>query len=219
VDESKAQRMAGWAGIAFSILSLIVIPFAVPPPPPLAGSPADVIAYWASGHRTPFLIGNYLGIAAFIPGFVQLAVYAARVRRLEGPHGFLSSLVVSSGTFTYTVFACSLVIFQVVPVLTAPDSSTQAFGVLANVWFALDGLAAVPLIVAVTWAASVTKASPRWMVPFGAVICALALLMSLGSFSGVPEWLAAGGPATALGFVAFFAWTFAWAVSMIRTRA
>jgi hypothetical protein len=216
VDEAKAQRLGGIAGIAFSVLSLIVIPLALPPPPPLGASAAETAVYFAA-HRMPFLVGNYLGIAAFVPGFVQLAIFAARVRRLEGPNGWLSGFALASGTFTYAVFGCSLVVFQILPFLTA-DAGMFAFHTFANVWFALDGLAALPFVLALGWVAKETTALPRSFVPFSAVIGIFLLVMSLGSFSATPEWLAGGGPATAIGFVGFFAWTFVWSIAMIRSK-
>src|SRR5262245_57764551 len=118
---TRTHRLAGWSGIVFSILSLIVIPLAVTPPPAL-GSTADGFATWYSEHRVGFLVGNYLGIAAFVPGFVQLAVLAARIRAREPASGWLAALVLASGTFTYAVFACSLVAFQALPFLVDPKT-------------------------------------------------------------------------------------------------
>lgn len=74
MNETTGLRAAGWAGIVFSVLSLIVIPLSFPPPPPLGATGAEFSAYY-DAHRWGFLIGNYLGIAAFIPGFLQLVVF------------------------------------------------------------------------------------------------------------------------------------------------
>src|SRR5262245_3594068 len=106
MDDPRTDRIAGWAGIVFSVLSLIVLPLILSLPPPL-GSSGAAFAAWYGEHRLGFLIGNYLGVAAFFPGLVQLAVLAARVRQREGATGWLSSLVLATGTFTYAVFACS----------------------------------------------------------------------------------------------------------------
>ena len=214
----REARWAGWAGLAFSILSLIVIPMVAAPAmnPPVLGARGAVFVAWYQAHRAGFLLGNYLGIAAFIPGFFQLAVLAARVRRLEGPNGFLSGLVLATGTFTYGVFACSLALFQVLPFVVEP-ASAEALGWLASVWFALDGLAAMPFILAVGWAALQTGALPRWLVRGSLVAAALALVMSLGGVTASPAWLAGGGEATFAGFVAFFLWTGAISVAMLRS--
>ena len=116
------------------------------------GATGTEIANYFKEHRLGFLIGNYLGILAFFPGFVQLAVFAARVRRLEGATGWLASLLLTTGTFTYAVFACSLVVFQVLPFLTGPSDAIAAgaMGTFGGIWFALDGLAALPLVLAGT---------------------------------------------------------------------
>jgi hypothetical protein len=211
------SRLAGVSGILFSLLSLIVLLFAFPPPPPL-GSSATAFADWFAAHGRGFLVGNYLGIAAFVPGFVQLAVLAARVRRLEGDGGWLSSLVLSTGIFAYAVFACSLAVFQVLPFLVEPRlaAATEAMGSLASVWFALDGLAALPLVLAVGWATMRTGALPRWLATASWVVALLAVAMSLGGLTATPAWLAGGGPLTGLGFIAFFAWTCAIGVAFLR---
>src|SRR4051812_39532502 len=147
MNDARAFRLAGWAGIVFSVLSLIVIPLAAAPPPAL-GASGNTIMAWYTAHRTGFLIGNYLGIAAFFPGFVQLVALAARVRRREGADGWLASLVLTTGTFTYAIFACSLVVFQLLPFLVTPGLA-EPFGWFGALWFALDGLAALPLVLAV----------------------------------------------------------------------
>jgi hypothetical protein len=143
-------------------------------------------------------------------------VLGARVRRLESPNGFLASLVLTTGTFGYGVLACSLVLFQVLPFLDDPRSA-EAFGKLGAVWFSLDGVAALPLVLAVGWATLRTGVLPRWFSHASGAVAALALVMSLGSLTAAPTWLAGGGPMTFAGFVAFFAWTFALAVAMLRT--
>ena len=217
MEDRRAFRLAGWAGIVFSVLSLAVIPLVVTPPPALGASGPTFLA-WYRAHRTGFLIGNYLGIAAFFPGFVQLAVLAARVRRLEGTSGWLASLVLTTGTFAYAVFACSLVAFQVMPFLVDPGAAA-AFGWFGSVWFALDGLAALPLVLAVGWATLQTGVLPRWLGHASWLVAALAVLMSLGSLTATPGWLAAGGLATFVGFVAFFAWTFAIGLVMVGAKA
>lgn len=205
---TRTLRVAGWSGILFSILSLIVIPLVMTPTPAL-GSTADAFATWYAAHRTGFLVGNYLGIAAFVPGFVQLAVLAARIRAREGADGWFGPFVLATGTFTYAVFACSLIAFQALPFLIDPQSpdATLAVGVLGAVWFALDGLAAIAMIVAVAWAALATGVLPRWFAHLSWLVAALCLLMSLGALTEDPAWLAAGSTATFVGFIAFFTWT------------
>jgi hypothetical protein len=208
--DARTLRIAGWAGIVFSVLSLIVIPLVLSLPPPL-GSSGAAFAAWYAEHRLGFLIGNYLGVAAFFPGFVQLAVLAACVRRLEGGADWLASLVLATGAFTYAVFACSLVVYQVLPFLVGPqlESAAEAMGSLGAVWFALDGLAALPLVLSVGWATMRTGALPRWFAHLSWLVAAIAVVMSLGGLTATPAWLAGGGLVTAIGFIVFFAWTFA----------
>jgi hypothetical protein len=220
MKEHTSNRVAGWSGIVFSILSLAVVPVVLSPAPPSVGAPGAEVAAWFDAHRVGFLVGNYLGILAFAPGFVQLAILVARIRRAEGEEGWLASLVFGTGTFAYAVFACSLVVFQALPFLVAPhlNAAIEAMGSFAAVWFSLDGLAALPFIVAVAWAALATNVLPRWFAHFSWVVAALAFVMSLGAFTSRPAFIAAGGALTGLGFVAFFVWTFVLAILFLRRR-
>ncbi|HEY4121676.1 MAG TPA: hypothetical protein VGM56_27610 [Byssovorax sp.] len=217
MNVARERAVAGYCGIAFSVLSLVVIPLAQPLPPPLGTSGAGFAAYFTA-HRSAFLLGNYLGVLAFAPGLVQLASLAAEVRRAEKEGGFFTLLVLASGLFAYVFLACSLVVFQALPFLGAPElaPATEAMGSFAMVWFSLDGLGALPILVAVGWAALATGALPRWFARASFVTAVLAVLMSLGAMSATPAWLGAGGPLTGLGFVAFFAWTGALAVAQLR---
>jgi hypothetical protein len=196
----------------------VVLPAVAPVGPPTLGGDASAFVAWFSEHRRGFLWGNYFGIAAFFPGFIQLAVLGARVKRLDGPHGFLGSLVVSSGTFAYSVFACSLAVFQVLPFLAQPrlEGGMEAMGSLAQVWFALDGLVAAPLVLSVAWAALSVAVLPRWFAYFSLAIAGVVVVGSFGSMTTSPTWLAAGGALTGMAFVAIFSWTLVLSVVQLK---
>ncbi len=219
MDDARANRIAGWSGIAFSLLSLIVLPLAYPPPPAL-GATGGAFATYYREHRVGFLVGNYLGIAAFVPGFVQLAILTSRIRRAEGAHGWFATLVLATGTFTYAVFACSLVVFQVMPFLTdaTMHGEAHAMGTLGGVWFALDGLAALPLVTSVAWAGRETKVLPRWFVAFSVAACLLAGAMSAGSLTTDPAALRGAAALAGIGFLTFFVWTSVLSVLFLRGR-
>lgn len=218
LQDARALRIAGWAGIAFGLLSVVVVPMtAGTSPPPSLGGEGPAFAAWYRAHRVGFLVGNWLGIAAFIPGFVQLAVLAARLRAAPRGQGW-GGLVLATGTFTYSVFACSLIVFQALPFVVAPAHAEAAYvlGTLCSLWFSLDGLAAVPFVLAVGAAAAATGALPRSFVRASWATAVLAVVMSLGSLKASPAWLAAGGLLTFFGFGAFFAWTTWLAVVFLR---
>lgn len=222
MTSARTQRIAGWSGLVFTALSLVVIPLTAGGSEqlPAVGGSGEAFARWYAAHKTGFLVGNYLGIAAFVPGFVQLAVLAALFRKKEDDADrWFGAFVLASGTFTYCVFACSLVAFQALPFLVDPASpqASLAMGTLASIWFSLDGLAAIPFLLAVGWAALATKdVLPRWFASLTWLVTAIAIVMSLGSIWIEPSWLAGGGPATIAGFFAFFVWTGVLAVVMLR---
>jgi hypothetical protein len=216
-DRSSERRIAGGAGIVFALLSLIVVPLAPEIGPPV-GATADEIAGFFGRNRFGFLLGNYLGIAAFLPGFVQLVIVSTWVRRREDEHGWLGKLVLTTGTFAYAVGAVVLIVFQVVPFLLEGEGrvSLAGLGGLASVSFGLFLLTAMPLLASVGWATLATGVFPRW---FGHVSLACALgatFVSLGSLTTQPWWFAAGGLATGIGFILFFTWTFVLAILCLR---
>lgn len=216
---TRFDRLGGWAGAAFAVLSLAVVPFSLTPPMlPVVGADGAAFAEWYAAHRLGFLVGNWLGVAAFIPGLVQLAALAARIRAREGDTAFFSMLVLGAGTFAYAVFAASLCAFQAMPFLVTADrfGSAEALGTLTSVWFSLDGLAGLVMVVAVGWAGAETGALPAWLVRSCVPLAIVLAVMSVGALTTSPTWLAAGGMATASGFVLFFAWTAAIAVAQLR---
>jgi hypothetical protein len=147
-------------------------------------------------------------------------VLYAEIRKREGAAGWLGMLVFGCGTFTYAIFGCSLVIFQAMPFLIDPavPQATRALSTLSMVWFALDGLAAAPFIIAVAWSVATTHVLPKWFGILSWITAALAVLMSVGALVESPQWLAAGGTVTDLGFVGFFAWIACMAVLFLRMK-
>jgi hypothetical protein len=218
MDDKRSALLAGWSGLVFSALSLIVIPLAPSIAPALGASGAS-FSQWYAEHHWGFLIGNYLGILAFLPGFVLLAVLTARIRHREGVTGWMGWLVFGTGAYAFAIFAASLILFQTMPFLTGPKLGVAAetLGTFSVIWFSLDGLAAMPFVLATGWAALSTEVLPRWFANLSFLVGGLCFLMSLGSLSATPTWFAAGGPLTALGFVAFFGWTTALSVVLLRT--
>ncbi len=226
MSQTHSAKIGGIAGLVFAVLSLIVIPLTLVPGSP--GEPHSSVstalgpsARWYQEHRTGFLVGNYLGLAAFFPGFVQLAVLYAAIRRREGETGWLSILVFGCGTFAYAIFGCSLLTFQAMPFLVDPSvpQATRAISTLSMTCFALDGLAAAPFVAAVAWAARITHVLPKWFGVLSWITAVIAVLMSVGALVESPKWLAAGGTVTDLGFVAFFAWITVMAVLFLRGKS
>jgi hypothetical protein len=219
-DGPPGRRLAGAAGIVFAVLSLAVIPLSPEVPPPLGSGLPEIAAYYTA-HRLPFMIGNALGVAAFLPGLVQLAFLAAAFRRAEGQDGWLWMLVLSSGAFTYAVATFVLIAFQTVPFLIRPgdtvpfmirpgdDGGLVAITFLANAGFSLVFLAGLAFILSVIWATLSTGVLPRWFAHAGVLVAISSLVQSAGAIVTEPRWLAGGGMATMVAFQAFFVWLFA----------
>ena len=213
----KERLLAGAAGILFSVLSLAVIPLSPEIGAPIGSSADDLVGYYVR-HRSGFLIGNYLGVAAFLPGFVQLAILSSWIRRQEEPDGWLSSLVLATGTFAYSVGACVLIVFQVLPFLMDGEARVGAPAVasLANVGFCLFLLAGMPFLASLGWATLATRVFPKWLGLTSVAMAIGGIAVSLGALTTQPRWLAAGGLATGIGFVGFFAVMSAFALMSLR---
>ncbi len=215
----KGHRAAGVAAIAFALLSLAIFPAVAPDVlPPLGASPASVSAYFAS-HRMPFLIGNYLGIAALVPGLVTLSYLCALFRRAEEPEGWSWLIVMSSGVLFFGVAAVDLIVFQVVPFLSTPglEASARVASDIAEAAFALLMLPALAFTLSVAWSIHQTSALPRWIATSGVVTAILSLVASFGAI-WTPPWLVAGGPVTSLVLVVLAGWFVAIGVVLVRKR-
>lgn len=92
----------------------------------------------------------------------------------------------------------------------------EAMASLAQVWFALDGLVAIPFALALTWSTLSTGVLPKWFGRFSILVAAVLLVGSFGSMATTPAWLTAGGSLTGLAFVALFVWTFVLSVVQLR---
>jgi hypothetical protein len=215
MESSRDAKIAGWAGILFVLLSgviAVVSPFW----PPLGATAAEVVAYYPA-HRLPFLVGNYLAIAAVVPGFVELAYLTALFRRAEGEKGWLWILVLGTGVAAHALGSAVLITYQVVPFETGPGLEAVAKGLndLAGAGFALFLLGLLAYVLAASWATYATRALPRWYGHLGIPVAILSLVASLGAI-WTPPGLAGGGLASCVAVSAFFGWCLVLAVLFLR---
>ncbi len=186
--------------------------------PVLGASPASIASYFSS-HRMQFLVGNYLGIAAMIPGLLALSYLSALFRRAEDNEGWSWLVVLSSGIFAFGVATADLVVFQAIPFLSAPglELGAKVASDIAEAGFALAMLPVSGFALAVAWACRATNALPRWVAPSGIVTAAISFAASLGSI-WTPPFLAGGGPVTSLALFVFACWFGAIGVALLRKR-
>ena len=208
-------KLAGWAGIAFVILSALIVVVS-PFWPPLGAPAADVVAYYRV-HRWPFLIGNYFAIAAVAPGFLQLAYLARLIQRAEGAEPWRWIAVLVAGVVAHAVGAAVLITYQVVPFETDPGQEAVAKGLsdLAGAGFALFLLTLLAFALTTSWAIYATKALPLWFAHFGILVALGSLVGSAGSI-WTPPWLAGGGLVSCAAVSTFFGWCFVLSVLFLR---
>src|SRR5438105_12938327 len=135
MNNKTSARIAGISGILFVILSLAIL--AAGPPPPTLTSPAQEIVAYYPAYRLAFLIGNYLGVLAFVPGFVLMAYLTGLLKQAEGEAGWLWIIVLGSFLVTAAVSIADLILFQATAISADPgnEAVAKALSDLANLGF------------------------------------------------------------------------------------
>ncbi len=201
------RRAAAFHGIAFAVLSAAIFPAVAPDLHPTLGSNAESVLAFHAAHRLPFLIANYLGVVAMLPGLVKVAYLAARFRQAEEKGGWLWILVLASGIFALAIGTADLMTFQTIPFLAKPglEVGAKVLSDLASSGFALFLVAEAGFTFAIVWATIATRALPRWVAWVGIPVGGVALIGSLGSV-WTPGVLAGGGVISCIGLGAFLVW-------------
>jgi hypothetical protein len=207
----RLRALTGWTGIAFFVLSGIVL-FLVPLWPP-AGAPMEQILSYYGAHRTPFLVGNYLAALAAVPGLIQIAGLAALVREAEREGAWLWLAVLVSGGAAHAVGLVVLLLFQALPFVAVPGSegAARALSEAANVGFGFFFVPIVATAAALGAAIVRTRIMAPWLGHAAWAVGGAAFVASLGSIwpTGM---LASGGLASVGAFTVFFAWVLATSV-------
>ena len=208
------RRLAGISGVLFVVLSAAVVVTA-PPIPTLEASGADIVTYY-SAHQTGFLIGNYLGALAVVPGFLVLVYLATMIRDAEAGRGSLWILVIVTNATALAAAMTVFVLFQTAAVVapTAQVSTAKAFSDASNTAFAFSFLPLGAVAGSASWGFLGTGTMPRWLGWSGLVVALLQLVGSLGTVL-ITGPLAAGGPVTLVSFSALLAWLLVIAILLI----
>ena len=210
------MRIAGWSGIAFVVLSCVIVVLS-PFWPPLGASAAEVVEYYRA-HRMPFLIGNLIAIAAAIPSFAQIAGLCMLIKKAEGESGWMWLAVFGAALLAHAVAAVALIAFQVVPFSLDAGQEAVAKGMndLAGVAFACFILILTGFLGFASWATLKTKVLPRWFSMSGLAFAVACLFGSAGALTSEPRWLAGGGIFCATVTCLFFVWCGVLAVLFLK---
>lgn len=208
ITRPQGNKTAGVCGILFALLSAAIFPVLFPNfPPPLGGNAEDIVAFH-SAHPLPFLIANYLGVLAMVPGLVKLSYLTAIFRRADRPDGWLSWFVLSTGVWAFTVGTCDLLAYQAISFLATPElqAGAKALSDLASAGFALFLIAQFGFVVAIVWATFITRALPQWVAVSGCVVALFSLVGSVGANLSQPIFWAGGGPMSGISLGVFLGW-------------
>jgi hypothetical protein len=213
------MRIPGWSGVAFVVLSGVIVVLS-PFWPPLGANVAEVVDYYRA-HRMPFLIGNLIAVGAAVPSFAQIAALCMLIKRAEGDGGWMWLAVMGNAVLAHAVGAVALVAYQVVPFELDAGNALLAkgFNDFAGVTFACFLLVLSGFVGFTGWALLKTKVLPRWFGLSAIPIALLCLHASVGALITEPRWLAGGGLASANVTGLFFLWCGVLAVIFLRMPA
>jgi hypothetical protein len=174
--------------------------------PTLTASGSEIVSYFAN-NQTGFLVGNYLGAVALLPGFLVVAYLTAQIRAGEPDGGSLWVLVVVSNTVAFASAMVIFVLLQTAAVVApgAPPQTAKAFSDAGNMAFAFFFLPMGAAVGSMAWGFLATRTMAGWVAWLGLGAAVIQLVGSLGTVI-VTGPVAAGGIATLAAFVAFIAW-------------
>lgn len=202
------NKIAGICGIIFALLSAAIFPAIFPNfPPPLGGAADDIVAF----HQTQglaFMIANYLGVLAMIPGLIKLSYLVKVFRLAEKQDDWLSLFVLSSGIFAFAIGTCDLIFFQTLSFLAEPELKVgaKALSDLASAGFALFLVGQLAHAMAIVWATIATRALPKWVAISGCFVMVFSFVGSLGANLSQPAFLAGGGDMSGIALGVFLGW-------------
>jgi hypothetical protein len=200
-----SRRFAGASGVVFVLLS-VVIGVSAPPIPTLATSGPDVVTYF-SKNQGGFLIGNYLGAAALIPGIIVVLYVTIAIRDAEPGRGYVWLIALVTNTTSIAAAITAFALLQAAAVV-APSSPPQLALAITDAGLMSFGLFFLPQaagVASLAWGFLLTGTMPRAIGWAGVPVAAVMLVASVGTIVRT-EPLAAGGLATVAGIGLFFIW-------------
>ena len=206
-------RLAGWAGIAFAVLS--VLGSLIAGSPPGIDDPANEIREFWVDNRDQLLVGSVLQALA-VPAFLVFVMAVRELLVRGGEEGTFWGGVMTAGAVIALVLA--LVGGALGLSVTWVDGFTEDAGddVVRAVWnagtlpFVVGGAALFAFVGAAAVGILRTKVLPIWTGWLGAVAALISLLGILGFLE--PDLAMLGF----LGFFAFAIWVVAVSIVMLR---
>jgi hypothetical protein len=206
----KGRQAAGLAGIVFGVLSAAIFPAIYPDfPPPLGGAASEIVRFHGA-HGRDFLIGNYLGLLAMIPGLFKLSYLVRLFRMHEAAESTKSLFVLCTGVFAFGVSTCDLLVFQAIPFVARPglDAGAKAVSDIAFAGFAIVLIGLAGFMWAIAWANEERWVLPRWLTRAGIPLGIVSLAGSVGACISAPSFWAGGGAMSSICLGAFLVWFF-----------
>lgn len=210
------SRLAGWSGIVFVILSLVIV--VVVPPLPQLNSQEDVIIHYYQLHGERFLFANYLALLASVPSFVFFSQMVSLIKNSDNG-GWLWIAVLTTMILAHAIGTVDLVFFQVAAFEGSQGnlSSIKIFSDLAMIGFGFFFLIQSALIGYANWAMHKFKLCTPLQIKLGWLAALTSFLPSLGTIA--PEGIfSVGTPLTGIGFFIFFLWISVLSTAWIRIQ-
>ncbi len=212
-----SRRVAGASGVIFVLLS-VAVAVTAPPVPSLATSGPDVVAYYTK-NQDGFLIGNYLGAIALIPGIIVILYLAILIRDSEPGRGFVWLLALVTNTTAIAAGVAGFALLQTAAVV-APSSPPQLALAVNDAAWMIFGMFFIPQaagVASLAWGFLRTGVLPRVIGWAGVPVAAAMLVASVGTVVRT-EPLAAGGVATLVALGLFVIWLLVISAVLLATK-
>src|SRR5574341_1699840 len=196
-------RLAGIAGIVFSVL-FVVGAIALQGEPPQRTDSVEEIRQYFIDDGEIYLTGDYLVGIGFIFFFLPWAVGLSRlIRRADGLSGMLSTLVVVGAVAFVVIGGVSSIFFGAMainasadPAIALDDTSIRAFMELSTYAFGSFSIIGALLLAAASYGIWRTGVLWRWLAIIGGLASLLLIIGGAWTIDGDEE-----GFLSALGFV------------------
>jgi hypothetical protein len=192
-DRGQGDRLAGYAGIAFVVLSIASF---APGRPPAFNAPIAELTRYASDKSALLLASAWLSMLSLPALLLLVTRLRDRVRRRAAEAGEGGEVAATLATFFHAAYASALAIAGVAFIVTAlpafeaarlgqTSEATVRFAVdLSTVLFGLHLVVVTVAIATISLCVALTAALPRWVATTGAIVALGTLTASLGVFSG-----------------------------------
>lgn len=211
------ERSAGWAGIAFIVITIAAA--FLPGVPPAPDTPPAVVGAWLDAHHTMWMLGAWLifpAVAFFLWWLVQLRAY---LRLAPQTDDGLPTYMLAAGVAAAAIVTIIATVQIVLGMRPAAERSPQTIAVLFDTFNAFGAMIFIPTAVMVFAGSHSGRrhgSLPNALAYFG-YLATLGAAISTASVFFTSGFMAIGGVGTVvLGLLPLSIWVVWTSIALIR---